>query len=58
MKTYKSSELTNHKRHEVFQAANDGVIIQRCFTNGVVDKEYILIEKVKYDKFINELIEG
>ena len=55
MKIYKSSDLT-HNRHKVLQAANDGVIIQKLFTNGVVDKEYILIEKCKYDAFIDELV--
>jgi len=44
MKTYKSSDLTNNKRAEVFEeAAKNGVIIEMRKTNGDVISELLLI---------------
>ena len=46
MKTYKSSDLTNNKRAEVFEeAAKNGVIIEMRKTNGDVISELVLINK-------------
>ena len=50
MKTYKSSDLTNNKRAEVFEeAAKNGVIIEMRKTNGDVISELVMMSKSKCD---------
>ena len=50
MKTYKSSDLTNKKRAEVFREAElNGVIIQKCRTNGEVISELVMVSREKYN---------
>jgi hypothetical protein len=50
MKTYKSSDLTNNKRAEVFREAElNGVIIQQCRTNGEVISELVLMSAFQLD---------
>jgi len=50
MNTFKSNDLTNHKRQEGFQEARaNGVIMQKCSTNGFVEVEYVIILKEDYD---------
>lgn len=45
MKTYKASEFARNPKPIYKEAAENGVIIQRCNTNGEVEEEFILIEK-------------
>ena len=50
MKTYKSSDLTNNKRAEVFREAEaNGVIIQQCRTNGEVIIEFVMLPVIVSD---------
>lgn len=50
MRTYKSSDLTNNKRAEVFEeAAKNGVIIEMRKTNGDVISELVLVSRDKYN---------
>ena len=46
MKAFKSSDLTNHKRTEVFAEARIApVIINQCRTNGDVIETFVLIHQ-------------
>ena len=56
MRTYKSSDLTNNKRAEVFREAEaNGVIIQQCRTNGDVISEMILVDVNKYQDIADDV---
>ncbi len=49
MKTYKSSALTHNRAEVMREAEKGGAIIQECRTNGEVVKEFVLVEKDKYN---------
>lgn len=48
MKTYNSSDLSTGKRSKILdEAAENGVIIQEKKTNGVVRREFVMVD---YDR--------
>lgn len=54
MKTFKSSDLTNNKRAEVFEeATKNGVIIEMRKTNGKVMQEFVLQVRTPLTEFTN-----
>ena len=51
MKTYKASALAHKGRSDILdEAMHEGVVIQRCATNGKVLDEMVIISKEKFDK--------
>lgn len=54
MKEFKLSDLTDHKREEVLNAAREeGAIIQKKRTNGEVIEEFVMVNKKDHDKLID-----
>lgn len=54
MKTYSASDLGSYKRKEIFNAAREeGAIIQRKETNGVVIEEFVLLKGDRSDDFLS-----
>lgn len=50
MKVYKASALAHQGRSEILdEAMEDGVVINRCATNGKVLNSMVIISKEKYD---------
>lgn len=51
MKVYKASALAHKGRSDILnEAMDEGVIIQRCRTNGKLIDEMVIISKKKFDE--------
>lgn len=51
MKTYNSSDLSTGKRSKILdEAAENGVIIQEKKTNGVVRREFVMLDASVFDE--------